>query len=147
MMNILDYMGQYEYEQLVMCSDPVVGLKAIIAIHDTTLGPAAGGLRIWPYQTEEEAIRDVLRLARTMTYKAAAADLPLGGGKAVIIANPRTQKNEALLRAFGRFVDTLGGRYLTGPDLGSTSTDMEYLRLETAHVAGLPTSAGGGGDT
>jgi leucine dehydrogenase len=146
-MNIFDYLGQYGYEQLVMCTDPTVGLKALIAIHDTTLGPACGGTRIWPYQTEEEAITDALRLSRAMTYKSAAADLPLGGGKAVIIADPHSQKTEALLRAYGRFVDTLGGRYLTTTDVGSTSRDMEYIRQETRHVVGLPLTAGGSGDT
>ena len=146
-MEIFDYMSTKGYEQLVMCTDPATGLKAIIAIHDTTLGPACGGTRIWDYQTEEEAIWDALRLARAMTYKAAAADLPLGGGKGVIIADPHTQKNEALLRAYGRFVDTLGGRYLTTTDVGSSGRDMEYIHQETEHVVGLPASAGGSGDT
>ena len=146
-MDIFDYMGKKGYEQLVMCSDAAVGLNAIIAIHDTTLGPACGGTRIWNYQTEEEAVWDALRLARAMTYKAAAADLPLGGGKAVIIADSHTQKTEALMRAFGRFVDTLGGRYLATTDVGSTGRDLEYMHQETEHVVGLPTSAGGSGDT
>ena len=146
-MEIFDCMGQKGYEQLAMFSDAAVGLKAIIAIHDTTLGPACGGTRIWNYQTEEEAVWDALRLARAMTYKASAADLPLGGGKAVIIADSHTQKTEALMRAFGRFVDTLGGRYLATTDVGSTGRDMEYVRQETDHVVGLPTSAGGSGDT
>jgi leucine dehydrogenase len=146
-MKIFDWMGQYGYEQLAMYTDPAVGLKALIVIHDTTLGPACGGTRIWPYETEEAAITDVLRLSRAMTYKAAAADLPLGGGKAVIIADPHTQKTEALLRAYGRFVDTLGGRYLTTTDVGCTSQDMEYIRQETRHVVGLPLLAGGSGDT
>ena len=146
-MQIFDQMAHYGYEQLVMFTDPDVGLKAIIAIHDTTLGPACGGARIWPYATEEEAITDALRLSRAMTYKAAVADLPLGGGKAVIIADSRTQKSEALLRAYGRFVDTLGGRYLTTTDVGSTGQDLEYIRQETKYVVGLPTTAGGSGDT
>jgi leucine dehydrogenase len=146
-MEIFEYMGANGHEQLVVCADPAVGLKAIIAVHDTTLGPACGGTRIWPYTTEKEAILDVLRLSQAMTYKAAAADLPLGGGKAVIIADSHTQKTEALLRAFGRFVDTLGGRYITTTDVGSTSRDMEYIRQETGHVVGLPTTAGGSGDT
>ena len=146
-MEIFDYMGKKGYEQLAMFSDAAVGLKAIIAIHDTTLGPACGGARIWNYQTDEEAIWDALRLARAMTYKAAAADLPLGGGKAVIIADSHTQKTEALMRAFGRFVDTLGGRYLVTTDVGSTGGDMEYIHQETEHVVGLPASAGGSGDT
>jgi leucine dehydrogenase len=146
-MEIFDYMGRYGYEQMVICTEPTVGLKAIIVIHDTTLGPACGGLRIWPYRTEEEAMVDALRLARAMTYKSAAAQLPLGGGKAVIIAEPRTQKTEALLRAYGRFVDSLGGRYLTTTDVGTTSQDLEHIHQETDYVVGLPTSAGGSGDT
>ena len=146
-MKIFDCMGQLGHEQVLMYSDPAVGLKALIAIHDTTLGPACGGTRIWPYATEGEALTDVLRLSRAMTYKSAAAELPLGGGKAVIIADSHSQKTEALLRAFGRFVDTLGGRYLTTGDVGTTGRDLEYVRLETPHVMGLPTSAGGSGDT
>ena len=146
-MEIFDYMAEKGYEQLAMFSDAAVGLKAIIAIHDTTLGPACGGTRIWNYQTDKEAIWDALRLARAMTYKAAAADLPLGGGKAVIIADSHSQKSEALMRAFGRFVDTLGGRYLATTDVGSTGRDMEYIHQETEHVVGLPASAGGSGDT
>ncbi len=146
-MDILKYMGAEGHEQILMCSDPAVGLKAVIAIHDTTLGPACGGLRIWPFETEEEAVRDVLRLSQAMTYKSAAADLPLGGGKAVIIADPHTQKTEAMLRSYARFVETLGGRYLTTTDVGSTGRDLEYVRQETAHVVGLPTTAGGSGDT
>ena len=146
-MDIFDYMGSGGYEQLVMCTDREVGLKAVIAIHDTTLGPACGGLRIWPYQTEQEAVQDALRLSRAMTYKSAAADLPLGGGKAVLIADSHTQKTEALLRSLGRFVETLGGRYLVTTDVGSTGRDLEYVRQETAHVVGLPANAGGSGDT
>ena len=146
-MDIFDYMSDWGYEQLVMCTDPEVGLKAVVSIHDTTLGPACGGLRIWPYESEREAVMDALRLSRAMTYKAAAADLPLGGGKAVVIADSHTQKTEALLRSFGRFVDTLGGRYLTTTDVGSTGRDLEYIRQETPHVVGLPASAGGSGDT
>ena len=146
-MDVLDYMGSWGHEQLVICNDAEVGLKAVIAIHDTTLGPACGGLRIWPYESEQEAIQDALRLSRAMTYKSAAADLPLGGGKAVLIADSHTQKTEALLRSYGRFVETLGGRYLTTTDVGSTGRDLEYVRQETAHVVGLPTTAGGSGDT
>ncbi len=146
-MDVLAYMKEYGHEQLVVCHEPSVGLKAFIAIHDTTLGPAVGGCRIWPYDTEEEALTDTLRLARAMTYKSAAADLSLGGGKAVIIADPRTDKSEALLRAFGRYLDTLGGRYITTTDVGTTNRDMEYIALETKHVVGLPLSVGGSGDT
>ena len=146
-MEILKQMGAEGHEQLVMFSDAGSGLKAIIAIHDTTLGPACGGTRIWPYESEQEAIADALRLSRAMTYKAAAADLPLGGGKGVIIADSHTEKTEALVRAYGRFVDTLGGRYLTTTDVGSTGRDLEYIKQETDYVVGLPVTAGGSGDT
>jgi|TARA_B110000263_G_C15297606_1_gene506347 leucine dehydrogenase len=146
-LEILEQMGDEGHEQLVVVSDAGSGLKAIIAIHDTTLGPACGGTRIWPYKSEQEAIWDALRLSRAMTYKSAAADLPLGGGKGVIIADSHTQKTEALVRAYGRFVDTLGGRYLTTTDVGSTGRDMEYIKQETDHVVGLPVTAGGSGDT
>jgi leucine dehydrogenase len=146
-LEILEQMGDEGHEQLVVVSDAGSGLKAIIAIHDTTLGPACGGTRIWPYKSEQEAIWDALRLSRAMTYKSAAADLPLGGGKGVIIADSHTQKTEALVRAYGRFVDTLSGRYLTTTDVGSTGRDMEYIKQETDHVVGLPVTAGGSGDT
>ena len=145
--DVFEYMTSWGHEQLVICTDAVGGLKAGIAIHDTTLGPACGGVRIWPYETEQEAIQDALRLSRAMTYKSAVADLPLGGGKAVLIADSHTQKTEALLRSYGRFVETLGGRYLTTTDVGSTGRDLEYVRQETAHVVGLPITAGGSGDT
>lgn len=146
-MEIFDYMGTYGHEQLVMCSDPAVGLKAVIAIHDTTLGPACGGTRVWPYETEADAVKDALRLSRAMTYKSAAADLPLGGGKGVIIADSHSQKTEALMRAYGSFVDTLGGRYLTTTDVGTTTRDLEYIREESKYVLGTPVTAGGSGDT
>ena len=146
-MEILEQMGAEGHEQLVVVSDAGSGLKAIIAIHDTTLGPACGGTRIWPYKSEREAMWDALRLSRAMTYKSAAADLPLGGGKGVIIADSHTQKTEVLVRAYGRFVDTLGGRYLTTTDVGSTGRDMEYIKQETDYVVGLPVTAGGSGDT
>ena len=146
-MEILEQMGSEGHEQLVVVSDAESGLKAIIAIHDTTLGPACGGTRIWPYKSEIEAVWDALRLSRAMTYKSAAADLPLGGGKGVIIADSHTEKTEALVRSYGRFVDTLGGRYLTTTDVGSSGRDMEYIKQETDYVVGLPTTAGGRGDT
>ena len=145
-MQLLDHMGRYGHEQVLFYTDPEVGLKAVIAIHDTTLGPACGGTRVWPYETEDAAIQDALRLSQAMTYKAAVADLPLGG-KGVIIADPHTQKTEALMRAYGRFVDTLGGRYLTTTDVGSAGRDLEYIHQETSHVVGLPTTIGGSGDT
>ena len=146
-MDILHRMGAEGHEQVAMFSDPGSGLKAIIAIHDTTLGPACGGARMWPYESEAEALTDALRLSQAMTYKAAAAGLHLGGGKGVIIGDPHTEKSEALMRAYGRFVDTLGGRYLTTTDVGTTGRDLEYVRQETAHVAGLPLTLGGSGDT
>lgn len=146
-MELFETMTEFGYEQLVMGSDPASGLKAIIAIHDTTLGPSCGGTRIWPYATEEEALRDALRLSRAMTYKSATAGLNMGGGKGVIIADPNSQKTEALLRAYGRFVDTLGGRYLTTTDVGSTGRDLEVVSQETEYVVGLPLSLGGSGDT
>ena len=146
-MEILKQMGADGHEQLVMVSDVGSGLRAIIAIHNTTLGPACGDTRIWPYESEQEAVWDALRLSRAMTYKSAAAGLPLGGGKGVIIADSHTEKTEAMVRAYGRFVDTLGGRYLTTTDVGSTGQDMEYIKQETDYVLGLPTNAGGSGDT
>ena len=146
-MDVLKYMEEHGHEQLVICSEPAAGLRGFIAIHDTTLGPAVGGVRIWPHKTEGDAISDALRLSRAMTYKSAAADLPLGGGKALIIADPHKDKSEALLRAYARYVDTLGGRYITTTDVGSTTRDLEYIALETKYVAGLPTSLGGSGDT
>ena len=142
-MNIFDYMDEYEYEQLVMYTDKQSGLRALICIHDTTLGPACGGTRMWPFATEQEAIVDVLRLARAMTYKSALAGLDLGGGKALIIGDPRTDKTEALFRAHGRFVNTLGGRFLTTEDVGTLVEDMVHVRKETPYAAGLPESMGG----
>lgn len=145
-MRVFDEMGRYGYEQLVFASDEESGLRAIIAIHDTTLGPALGGCRMWPYSAEDEAVIDVLRLARGMTYKNAAAGLDFGGGKAVIIGDPRKHKSEVLFRAFGRFVDTLGGRYITAEDVGVSVEDMEIVRTETDHVLGLSAAAGSSGD-
>lgn len=145
-MEIFGYMEKYDYEQLVMCQDRESGLKAIIAIHDTTLGPALGGTRMWPYVTEQEAITDALRLARGMTYKAAAAGLDLGGGKAVIIGDPRRDKTEVLLRSYGRFVDTLKGRYITAEDVGTCQQDMDIIHRETKHVTGIAPANGGSGD-
>jgi len=143
---ILDYMRRYDHKKLVICNDASSGLRAIIAIHSTSLGPATGGLRMWPYANEEEAIFDALRLARGMTYKYAAAGMNLGGGKAVIIGDPKRDKSEALLRALGRFVDQLGGEYITGEDVGITLADMEIIFGETNHVVTLPKHCGGAGD-
>ena len=142
---ILAYMTRYNFRKLVFCNDNDSGLKAIIAIHDTTLGPATGGCRMWTYASEEDAIMDALRLARGMTYKYAAAGVNLGGGKVVVIGDPRKDKSEALFRALGRFIDSLAGEYLTGEDVGITLEDLEYVRMETPHVVTLPEHAGGAG--
>lgn len=133
------------HEQIVFCNDADSGLKAIIAIHDTTLGPSLGGTRLLPYSSEEDAIYDVLRLSRGMTYKSACAGLPLGGGKAVIIADP-AQKSEAMFRAFGRFVESLGGRYITAEDMNTNVSNMDQVRLETKYVTGVSPALGGSGD-
>ena len=146
-MDVLNAMANRGHEQVAMYSDPETGLRGIIAIHDTTLGPSCGGTRMWPYATEDEALADALNLSQAMTYKSAAAGLHLGGGKGVIIGDPRTQKTEALLRAWGRFVDTLGGRYLTTTDVGTTGRDLEAVSQETEHVVGLDVTLGGSGDT
>ena len=146
-MEILEYMETHGHEQLLICHEPSQGLRAFIAIHDTTLGPGCGGLRVWPHASEDDAIMDVLRLSRAMTYKSAVAGLDLGGAKALIMADPHTDKNEAMLRAFGRHVDSLGGRYVTTEDVGMTPHDLEYIAQETDHVVGLPESQGGSGDT
>ncbi|MBM3946156.1 MAG: Glu/Leu/Phe/Val dehydrogenase [SAR202 cluster bacterium] len=145
-LNITETMTALDYEELKVCVDRGTGLKAFIAIHDTTLGPSLGGCRIWPHKTEEDAINDVLRLSRAMTYKSAAAGLHLGGGKALIWADPRTQKTESMLRSFARFVDSLGGRYITTEDVGSSPDDMVVIRQMTRHVTGLPRAMGGSGD-
>ena len=141
-MNIFDYLKEYDYEQVVFCQDKHSGLKAIIGIHDTTLGPALGGTRIWDYKSEEEALIDVLRLSRGMTYKNAAAGLNLGGGKAVIIGDPEKIKSEELFRTFGRFVEGLGGRYITAEDMNAGTKDMAYINEETDHVVGLEGKSG-----
>lgn len=141
-MKIFDYLEKHDFEQLVFCNDNSTGLKAIIGIHDTTLGPALGGLRIWDYETEEEAIVDVIRLAEGMTYKNSAADLNLGGGKAVIIGDPEKIKSEALLRAFGKYVESLNGRYITAEDMNAEPEDMAYINEETDYVTGLEGESG-----
>ncbi len=142
---MFDRMGD-EYEELVVCHDRVTGLKAIVAIHSTVLGPALGGTRFYPYATEDEAVTDVMRLARGMTYKSAAAGLDLGGGKAVILGDPRTLRSEELLRVYGRFLDSLGGRYITAEDMGTTQADMDLIFRETPNVTGISESLGGSGD-
>jgi leucine dehydrogenase len=134
------------HEEVIFCHEKSVGLKAIIAIHNTSLGPALGGTRMWNYKTEEEALIDVLRLSKGMTYKAAAAGLNLGGGKAVIIGDPKVHKTEALFRAFGQFVNSLNGKYITAEDVNTCEQDMEYIFMETPWVTGIPKSLGGSGD-
>lgn len=139
-------MEKMGHEELLFCRMKEAGLKAVIAIHDTTLGPALGGTRMWPYATEEEAIVDALRLSRGMTFKATAAGLNLGGGKGVIIGDPKTEKSEALFRAYGRFIESLKGRFITGEDVGIDVNDVEYMFMETRYVCGLSKAHGGGGD-
>ena len=134
------------HEQAVWAADATTGLRAIVAIHSTALGPALGGTRFWPYPSDETALLDVLRLARSMTYKAAVAGLDLGGGKAVILGNPGRLRSEALLRAYGRFIDSLGGRYITAEDVGTDQADMDLLRSETRYVTGVSEELGGSGD-
>ena len=145
-MSVFEHTSGGGYEQVVYCSDDQSGLRAIIAIHSTALGPALGGTRFYPYRTEQEALCDVLRLARGMTYKAAAAGLDLGGGKAVIIGDPRRDKTEELLRAYGRYVETLGGRYITAEDVGTALEDMDVVRRESRWVTGCSHTYGGSGD-
>ena len=131
-----------DHEQIVFCSDAESGLKAIICIHSTALGPAVGGCRMWEYNTDEGALVDGLRLSRGMTYKNAMAGLPFGGGKSVIIGNPKTLKSEALFRAFGRFVDSISGRYVTAEDVGTSPADIAIVHKETPHVLGLEGKSG-----
>jgi leucine dehydrogenase len=145
-MSVFEHINGDGYEQVVFCSDDHSGLRAIIAIHSTALGPALGGTRFYPYNSEEEALVDVLRLAKGMTYKAAAAGLDLGGGKAVIIGDPKRIKSEELLRAYGRFVETLSGRYITAEDVGTQLEDMDVVRRESRWVTGCSHTYGGSGD-
>ena len=142
-MKIFDTIGTMGHEQLVMCHDPAAGYRGIIAIHSTVLGPALGGTRFWKYGNDEEAIVDALRLARGMTYKNAVAGLNLGGGKSVIIGDNKTADRELIFRAHGRFVESLGGRYITAEDVGTSTADMDYVHMETDYVSGL---AGRSGD-
>lgn len=145
-MQLFDYMTAHGHEQVVFFQDKDSGLKAIVAIHNTNLGPALGGTRMWPYASEEDALVDVLRLSRGMTYKAAVAGLALGGGKAVIIGNPAKDKTTALLRAYGRCIATLKGRYITAEDVGTSQPDMDIIRQETVYVTGISPEKGGSGD-
>jgi leucine dehydrogenase len=145
-MEIFKYMETYDYEQMVICQDKQSGLKAIICIHDTTLGPALGGTRMWTYENEDAAIEDALRLARGMTYKNAAAGLNLGGGKTVIIGDPKKDKNEEMFRAFGRYIQGLNGRYITAEDVGTTVEDMDLIYQETPFVTGVSPAFGSSGN-
>lgn len=145
-MEVFTNMQAYDYEQVVFCQDKNSGLKAIIVIHDTTLGPSLGGVRMWPYETETAAMEDALRLARGMTYKNAAAGLNLGGGKTVIIGDPKKDKNPEMFRALGRYIQSLNGRYITAEDVGSTVEDMDIIQKETDFVAGTSPGDGSSGD-
>jgi leucine dehydrogenase len=145
-LGVFDAVASEGHEQIVYGYDPVSGLKTIIAIHSTALGPALGGTRFFPYESESDALEDVLRLSKGMTYKAAAAGLNLGGGKAVIIGDPRTDKSERLFRAYGRIVDSLRGRYITAEDVGTTTSDMDMVRQETRWALGSSVALGGSGD-
>lgn len=143
---VIAQMAIHNHEQILFCNDNATGLKAIIAVHNTVLGPSLGGTRFWNYNNEAEALTDVLRLSRGMTYKSSVAGINLGGGKAVIIGDPKKLKNEALLRRFGKFVNSLGGKYITAEDVAMTSRDMEIIKMETDYVSGLPENMGGSGD-
>ena len=145
-LGVFDRIAENGHEQVVFGHDAVSGLRCIIAIHSTVLGPALGGTRFYPYESEDEALVDVLRLSTGMTYKAAAAGLDLGGGKAVIIGDPGNGKSERLFRAYGRVVNSLGGSYITAEDVGTTTEDMEYIRRETRWALGTPVAEGGSGD-
>ncbi len=142
-MEIFEKIQEHDHEQVVYCYDPASGYKGIIAIHNTTLGPALGGTRFWNYKSDQEALTDVLRLSRGMTYKSAAAGLNLGGGKSVIIGDPKIKRREMIFRAHGRFVESLKGRYITAEDVGTSVEDMDYVHMETEYVTGL---AGRSGD-
>jgi leucine dehydrogenase len=139
---VIAQMSKYNHEQLLFCNDNATGLKAIIAVHNTVLGPALGGTRMWMYANEMEALNDVLRLSRGMTYKNSISGLNLGGGKAVIIGDSRSMKSEALFRRFGKFVNSLAGKYITAEDVGISPTDMTWVSMETEHVVGLPGKSG-----
>src|SRR5437667_668830 len=144
-MGVFGELGE-EFEEVVFFHDSPSELRGIVAIHSTALGPSLGGTRFYPFRSEEDALRDVLRLSRGMTYKAAAAGLDLGGGKAVIIGDPKRIKSEELLRAYGRFIETLGGRYITAEDIGTARDDMDIIRRETRYVTGVAPEFGGSGD-
>jgi leucine dehydrogenase len=144
--NVFSHADSEGFEQVVFCHDRETGLRSIISIHSTLLGPSLGGCRFYPYETEEDALTDSLNLARAMTYKAALAELPLGGGKAVIMGNPATDKTPSLWKAYAHFVDRIGGQYITTVDSGTSTADMDLVRQHTKFVVGMSPSAGGSGD-
>ncbi|MCW3126927.1 MAG: leucine dehydrogenase [Bacteroidetes bacterium] len=144
--NVLGLMGQMEHENLLFFNDKETGLKGFIGIHDTTLGPSLGGCRIWNYKNEADAVWDVLRLSRGMTFKSAISGINLGGGKAVIISDNKEQRTEKYWKKFGETVDTLGGKYITAEDVGTSTQEISYIMQKTLHVAGKPIEAGGTGD-
>jgi leucine dehydrogenase len=144
--SVLELMQSMGHEQVVFCQDPKTGLNAIIAIHNTTLGPSLGGTRLWNYKSHDEALIDALRLSRGMTYKSAISGLNLGGGKAVLIGDAAQLKNEAYWRRYGKFVNSLHGKYITAEDVNTSSRDMEYIGMETEFVTGMPDYMGGSGD-
>jgi leucine dehydrogenase len=141
-MEKFDYMEKFGHEQLVYFHDKATGLRGVTCIHDTTLGPALGGTRLWNYSSEEDAVLDAFRLSRGMTYKAACAGLNLGGGKTVLMGDPKIVKSEAYFRSLGRFVQSLNGRYITAEDVNTTTKDMSYINMETDYVVGLPGKSG-----
>ncbi len=141
-MEIFELLAGHDHEQLIFCHEPSSGYSGLIAIHNTTLGPALGGTRYWHYKSEHDAVIDALRLSRGMTYKAAVAGLSLGGGKSVVLANHGAHEREAVFRAHGRFVESLKGRYITAEDVGTSPSDMDYIKLETEHVVGLQGRSG-----
>lgn len=145
-MDLFTELHEMGHERVLVCSNPEVGLRAVIAVHSTLLGPGLGGVRMWPYASFDEALIDALRLSRGMTYKAAAAGINLGGGKAVLVGDPKSGKSEALMRAFGRFVDSLGGDYITAEDVGTDTSDMDWIAMETRWVTGVSPENGGAGD-
>jgi leucine dehydrogenase len=145
-MNLFESVSRLGHEQVTFFQHRESSLRCVVAIHNTLLGPALGGLRMWPYANEADAMRDVLRHSIDMTYKAAIAGLDLGGGKAIVIGNPESDKSEALFRSLGRFIQSLGGRYIASEDVGTNADDMELIRLETPYVVGVPETNGGSGD-
>jgi leucine dehydrogenase len=144
--NLFAQLAETDHEQVVFCNDKETGLKAIIAVHDTTLGPSLGGTRVWKYNSEVDALQDVLRLSRGMTFKSSISGINLGGGKAVILADDQTIRDEFFWRRYGKFVEKLSGKYITAEDVGTSTREIEYISLETNHVSGKPVYLGGGGD-